>query len=146
MIKAITLFFFLLSFFSDAQQGKTAVLGKWMAADKSVAVHVYQQGKDFKAKVIWLNESLGSGLPMHSRLDSKNPDSKLRNRKIVGMDILEGLHYNAEKDRWEDGKIYDASSGKIWDTFAEIKKNGQLYVRGFWKYSWIGKTLHFYRY
>ena len=145
MIKPILLFLFLISFCINAQIKKDDVLGKWIATDKSVAVQVYKQGSDFKAKVIWFDERLGSGTPMNTRRDSHNPDIKLRNRKVIGMDILENLNYNAQDKRWENGKIYDASSGRTWDTFAEIKDNGELYVRGFWKFSWIGKSLYFKR-
>ena len=45
----------------------------------------------------------------------------------------------------ENGKIYDASSGRTWDTFAQINDEGKLYVCGFWKFSWIGKSLYFTR-
>ena len=135
----------LLSFSINAQSKKDDVLGKWISTDKSVAVQVYRLGNDFKAKVIWFDERLGSGTPMNMRHDSHNPNLKLRTRKVLGMDILEGLKYNFEKHRWENGKIYDASSGRTWDTFAEINEEGKLYVRGFWKFAWIGKSLYFTR-
>ena len=80
------------------QNKKDDILGKWMATDKSVAVNVYKEGNAFKAKVIWFDERLGSGSPMNSRVDSYNPDSNLRPRKIIGMDILKGLQFNSEKN------------------------------------------------
>lgn len=91
-----------------SQNKKDDILGKWMATDKSVAVNVYKEGTGFKAKVIWFDEKLGSGSPMNSRVDGYDPDSTLRHRKIIGMDILEGLQFNSEKQRYENGKIYDA--------------------------------------
>lgn len=127
------------------QNKKDDILGKWVATDKSVAVNVYKEGNAFKAKVIWFDERLGSGSPMNSRVDSYNPDSNLRHRKIIGMDILEGLQFNSEKQRYENGKIYDASSGRVWDAYVEIKEGSRLCVRGFWKWPWIGKTLYFLR-
>ncbi|WP_193812978.1 DUF2147 domain-containing protein [Kaistella flava (ex Peng et al. 2021)] len=119
------------------------ILGKWMATDKSVSVLVYKEGKAIRAKVLWFDEKLGNGQPINSRVDTRNPDPKLRNRKLIGMDILENLYFNTTKQRWENGKIYDASSGRTWDSYAEIKDDGQLIVRGFWKWQWIGKTLYF---
>ncbi|MFC6269721.1 DUF2147 domain-containing protein [Frigoriflavimonas asaccharolytica] len=100
----------------NSQTKKDAVLGKWIATDKSVAVQVYRQGNDYQAKVIWFDERLGSGTPMNTRIDTHNPDEKLRSRKVIGMDILNGLSFNNENERWENGKIYDASSGRTWDT------------------------------
>jgi uncharacterized protein (DUF2147 family) len=145
MFKTISLFLVLFSTQIFAQTKKDDVLGKWISTDKSVAVQVYRQGNDFKAKVIWFDERLGSGTPMNSRHDTHNPDEKLRTRKVIGMDILNGLNFNSANQRWENGKIYDASSGRTWDTFAEINDDGKLYVRGFWKFSWIGKSLYFTR-
>jgi uncharacterized protein (DUF2147 family) len=146
MQKAITLSFFIFFLNTQAQISKDEILGRWMATDKSVAVNVYREGNSFKAKVIWFDERLGSGTPMNTRKDSHNPDPKMRNRKVIGMDILENLDYNSKDKRWENGKIYDASSGRTWDTFAEIKNDGLLYVRGFWKFTWIGRTLYFKRF
>ncbi len=125
------------------QNTKDEILGKWMATDKSVEVNVYKEGNAFRAKVIWFDERLGGGSPLNSRVDIYNPDINLRHRKIIGMDILEGLHFNTENQRYENGKIYDGSSGRIWDANVEIKEGSRLCVRGFWKWTWIGKTLYF---
>ncbi|TXF74833.1 DUF2147 domain-containing protein [Chryseobacterium sp.] len=146
MHKTVSVLLLFLAIQISAQTSKNDVLGRWISSDKSVAVNVYKEGNNFKAKVIWFDERLGSGTPMNTRKDTHNPEEDLRNRKIIGMDVLENLNYNSENQRWENGKIYDASSGRTWDTFAEIQKNGKLYVRGFWKFSWIGKTLYFSRF
>lgn len=145
MTKFFFLYFTIFFMSINAQNKRDDILGKWMATDKSVAVQVYREGDDFKAKVIWFDKNLGSGTPIGTRVDSHNPDARLRNRKILGMDILEGLNYNADKKRWEAGKIYDASSGRTWDTYAEIQDDGKLSVRGFWKFKWIGKSIYFTR-
>lgn len=143
MIKFLQIVFTLLFLNIFSQNQQDAILGKWIAADKTVAVQVYRIGNDFKAKVIWFDENLGSKKPMHSRVDTANPDTSLRNRKIIGMDIMDGLSYNKSKERWENGKIYDASTGRTWDTYAELKQDGKLYVRGYWKFAWIGKSINF---
>lgn len=127
----------------NAQSKADHLLGKWLATDHSVAVEVYKQKGEYKAKVIWFDESRGSGTPMHTRTDFENPDPRLRNRKILGMEVLEGLVYNAQKKEWEKGRIYDASSGRVWDSAAHIAENGLLKVRGYWKFKWMGKTMTF---
>lgn len=130
----------------SAQTKMDDILGKWIATDKSVKVQIYKEAGTFKAKVIWYDIKLGSGKPMHASVDQRNPNPNMRNRKIIGMEVLDDLHYNATKQRWENGKIYDASSGRTWDSYVEIKEDGKLIVRGYWKWQWIGKTLHFERY
>lgn len=142
MLKTVSV----LLLFLATQISKDDVLGRWISTDKSVAVNIYREGNNFKSKVIWFDERLGSGTPMNTRIDTHNPNSKMRDRKVIGMDVLENLNFNTENKRWENGKIYDASSGRTWDTFAEIQKDGQLFVRGFWKFTWIGKTLYFKRF
>lgn len=146
MFKYFLLAFLFLSLFTNAQTNEDDVLGRWISTDNKVAVNIYKNGNNFQAKVIWFNDKLGSGKPMNSRVDEDNPDPNLRTRKIIGMDILEGLSYNSKTHRWQNGKIYDASTGRTWDAYLEIQKNGELRVRGYWKFKWIGKTIHFRRF
>ena len=145
LIKNLTLILYFCFLNLGAQSKSDALLGKWLATDQSVAVEVYKQSGEYKAKVIWFDESLGSGKPMHPRTDFENPDPHLRKRKILGMQVLEGLEYNSAKNTWENGKIYDASSGRLWDSAAHITEDGLLKVRGYWKFKWIGKSLTFKR-
>lgn len=121
------------------------ILGNWMSTDNSVAVKVYESNNVYRAKVLWFDESLGSGKPMNSRYDTQNPDEQLRTRKIIGMEILEGLKFNSQTSTWENGKIYDASSGRSWDSSISFAKDGTIKVRGYWKVKWIGKNMTFRR-
>lgn len=137
------LLFFPILFFSQSKAD--AILGKWMATDKSVKVEIYKVNNDYRAKILWFNDKLGSGKPMNSRHDTANPNPKLRSRKIIGMEILSDLEYNAKKNMWENGKIYDAYYGRTWDSAGWLLPDGKLKVRGFWKIQMIGKSLYFYR-
>lgn len=120
------------------------LVGTWMSIDNNVKVQVYKQNNQFRAKVIWFNHLLSeSKTPMHLSLDTNNPNPALRNRKILGMEILDGLQYNSKTQEWINGKIYDASSGRYWSSCAKLLDNGILKVRGFWKFEWIGKTISF---
>lgn len=114
-----------------------------MADDKSVSVKIYKEDQTFKAKIMWFDINLGSGKPIHTRTDLHNPNPNLRHRKIIGMDVLSNFIFNKEKNRWDHGKIYDASSGRTWEANAVMKGNNHLCVRGFWKWAWIGKSLCF---
>lgn len=143
MKKNWLLFLLLCSIALSAQYSEDDVLGKWIAEDRSVAVEVFKVNQNFRAKVVWFDDRLGSGIPMHERKDTDNPNPKLRHRKIIGMEILEGLKYKPGSQSWENGKIYDATSGRYWDSSARITKTGLLKVRGYWKFKWIGKTMTF---
>lgn len=145
MTKFSLLLFLCSSLMATCQTKKDDILGKWMATDRSVSVNVYKENNAYRAKILWYDQSLGSGKPIHASTDAHNPNPNLRHRKVIGMEILNSLVYNAETQRWEKGKIYDASSGRTWDANVEMKGEDHLCVRGFWKWTWIGKSLCFNR-
>jgi uncharacterized protein (DUF2147 family) len=61
------------------------------------------------------------------------------------MDVLTGLVYQPATDSWENGMVYDAKHGREWNAAAYINKHGELKVRGYWHFKFIGRTLTFYR-
>ena len=143
-------FFFLILFLifiiflnSYAQNNSNAIIGKWMTTDNKLIVEVYRQNNDYKAKIIWFKDV--NDKAMHERLDEKNPDKALRNRKWIGMEVLRNLQYHAENDEWADGIIYDAKHGKEWDSVAWINKEHLLKVKGYWVFRFISETLTFKR-
>ena len=120
------------------------IIGKWMNADdNNLEVEIYKLGNEYKAKLIWFDDSDDKSSPMDMRLDLKNPDKSLQHRKLLGIEVMHGLIYNAEDDEWQDGKIYDSSSGKEWDAKAWINDEGYLKVRGYWHFSIFGQTMRF---
>lgn len=127
--------------FTDCDQ----ICGKWMSTDKNLAVQVYKDNYDFKAKIIWFDDSDDKTRPMESRADTANPDITLRARKILGMNVLENLMYDPKSNSWEKGLIYDALHGRYWDSAAYITPDGALKVTGYWHFKFIGKTLTFTR-
>ena len=77
--------------------------------------------------------------------DKRNPDPKLRSRKILGMNVLHDMAYNASTNSWEDGVIYESKNGREWNASIYIDKNGMLKVKGYWHVKLIGKTMTFTR-
>ncbi|GAB2815373.1 DUF2147 domain-containing protein [Ferruginibacter profundus] len=133
----------LCSFSSYAQKNPDAIVGQWMSEDNNLKVEVYKDGTQFKAKVLWFDDSDDKNKPWNTRLDEKNPKAALRSRKIAGMEVLSGLTYDEEDDEWVDGVIYDSKSGKEWSSKVWINKNHQLKVRGYWLVSLFGETMTF---
>ncbi len=120
------------------------VCGKWKLDDDRLIVQVYKDGMEFKAKIVWFDDHDDSR-ELDYWTDEKNPDPTLRTRKLLGMNVLEKLTYNQQTNSWEDGMIYDAKHGKLWNSSAYIDKEGALKVKGYWHYKFIGKTLTFKR-
>ena len=120
------------------------VCGKWLSTEKNLIVHVFKEGKDYKAKVVWFN-SKDKSKPIEEFTDEHNPNPNLRSRKLLGMSILEGMDYKPNTNTWENGKIYDAKNGRHWSASAYVDNDGMLKVTGYWQFKFIGRTISFTR-
>lgn len=145
-LKKIFSFLLLIIFSSHslyAQNREDAITGKWMSSDDNLEVEIYKVNTDFKARVIWFDDTDDKSKPMNERLDEKNNNKVLRNRKIIGMEALRDLKYNKSDDEWQNGIIYDSSSGKEWNAKAWLTDEGLLKVRGYWHFSLFGQNMTF---
>ena len=126
---------------ASCQVKEDKICGNWITKEKNLVVKVFKRAGNLKAKILWFK---GEGnKDMDEYKDASNPNPSLRNRKLVGLEIVEGLIYKPETESWENGKIYDPYNGRFWDSAAYITKEGLLKVTGYWKFKWIGKTLTF---
>ena len=129
----------------NAQKNPDAILGKWMSADNNLEVEVLKSGTEYKAKVVWFDDSDDKSKPWNVRTDEKNPKKELRSRRIAGLEVLNGLTYNEDDDEWVNGVIYDSKSGKEWSAKVWLTKEGVLKVRGYWLLSLLGETMAFHK-
>ena len=144
--KLIFSFILLVSLFSHdvaRAQKSEAICGKWERDAKDLVIKVYTVNNKFMAEIVWFKNTTKKA--MGEWEDVKNPDEKLRNRKLLGMNVLTDLEYVPASNSWEHGLIYDSTSGRKWNSAAYIDKEGQLEVRGYWHFKFIGKTLTFNR-
>ncbi len=78
--------------------------------------------------------------------DRNNPDPALRDRSLKGITFLWGFTYEAKKNRWKDGKVYDPKNGKTYDAKLSLAKGGKiLKMRGYIGVSLFGRTAEFER-
>lgn len=129
----------------SAHHSSADIAGRWMSTENNLEVEIFKTGNEFKAKVVWFDDSDDKSKPLDTRCDVKNPDEQLRTRKVIGMEVMHGLIYNPNNDDWENGRIYDAKSGKNWNANAWIMEDGNLKVRGFWHFQCLGKNIFFKR-
>jgi len=120
-----------------------AIIGNWMSTDKNLEVEVFKTGNEFKARVIWFDDTDNKNVPMNARVDSKNSNKALRSRRIIGLEVMHGLEYNSNDNEWQNGWIYDSSSGKTWNSKAWLTKDCRLKVRRFWHFEFLGQTMSF---
>jgi uncharacterized protein (DUF2147 family) len=128
---------------ATAQSHSDDIVGRWMSVDSNLEVEVFKAENQYKARIEWFDDSDDKGNPMDVRPDKKNPNEALRSRKIIGIEALHGLVYNAQDNEWQGGRIYDPSSGKDWNAKAWLTKDGCLKVRGFWHFVFLGQNMCF---
>lgn len=121
------------------------ILGKWLSVEKNVMVQVYKNGNKYAAKLVWFDDSDDKNKPMNIRVDYKNPDKSLQNRKLIGMEVVNNLDFNPTTNTWENGEIYDAKSGRTWSSAATITPEDLLKVTGYWHFKFLGKSIAFKR-
>ncbi|MES2733611.1 MAG: DUF2147 domain-containing protein [Bacteroidota bacterium] len=119
-----------------AQANADAALGTWHTESQKSKVEIYKSGGKYFGKVITVRRTNEDGTPL---LDTKNPDAKLRSRKIAGTVIMKDFDY-AGDNVWEDGKIYDPDNGKTYSCKMTLVNKNQLEVRGYIGISLIGRT------
>ena len=117
------------------------VVGKWKLSDGSAIVEVYQSGDVYNGKIVWLEKPTeADGSPA---VDDKNPDAKLRGRKIIGLNMLSNLKKIG--GGYSGGLIYDPTNGKTYNCSMSVDGNvlkvrGSLDKRGI-----LGRTMEWYR-
>ncbi|ACU63795.1 DUF2147 domain-containing protein [Chitinophaga pinensis] len=139
MMKTLALLFFsmIIATGSLLAQSNTAdkILGTWLNEEKDGKIEIYKSGNKYFGKLVWgknMYEPDGS-----SRTDIKNPDTKLRSRKLQDLVILTNFSY--DDDEWEGGKIYDPKSGKTYSCVMKFK-GASLQIRGYIGISMLGRT------
>lgn len=107
---------------------KDQICKVWYNQEKTSRLEVYQNGKTFEAKIIWLKEPDENGKP---KLDKENPDDKLKSRPVIGLVVLHNI-VKTEKDPnfYDGGKIYDPKNGKTYDCHMTYKGN-TIELRGY---------------
>ena len=98
--------------------------GRWVTQSKDGVVDIYECGTSICGKIskFLVNPPAGPGAK-----DLNNPDKSLRNRTILGMNILTGFKANGKE--WK-GQIYDPKSGKTYRSIVYKGKSGNLVVKG----------------
>lgn len=105
---------------------------KWKSVDdvsgqpRSV-VEIYKVG----------NEYFGKVLKIYPKPD-EDPDpicekctGEKKDKKIIGMQIIEKMKYDADDKEYVDGTILDPENGSVYDCKMWIETDGNLRVRGY---------------
>ena len=100
------------------------ITGRWVTQSKDGVVEIYPCGAALCGKIarFLVNPPAGPNAK-----DLNNPDKTLRNRTILGMNVLTGFKADGNEYR---GQIYDPKSGKTYRSVVYKGKSGNLVVKG----------------
>ncbi|WP_411275642.1 DUF2147 domain-containing protein [Daejeonella sp.] len=137
MKNSLLIFLFLIGINDVFSQNKDALMGKWLTTSGDAQILVYPTGGKISGRIVWLkkpNDNAGK-----SETDNNNPDPKLAERPIIGLEMLKGFTYSND-GVWEGGTIYDPKTGKTYSCKISMINPNQIHVRGFVGISILGRT------
>jgi uncharacterized protein (DUF2147 family) len=125
--------YILLSFILIFSIGANAqdIIGKWKTIDDNTGkarsiVEIYKKGDKVFGKVVKLFREPG-----------EDPDpvceecsGKKKNQKVIGMEIITDMVFDADDNEYDKGEILDPENGKVYDCKLWVE-DGKLKVRGY---------------
>lgn len=121
---------FLFSSFLMANESEA--LGRWITekADNGnqIIVDIYKKENKYYGKIHQLTIRFDEN--GNYKKDINNPDSSKKERTLEGIDFVYDFTYNDSTNKYENGYIYDPSTGKTYSCYMELQKDGTLKVRG----------------
>ena len=117
------------------------IVGLWITAGGDSHIQIYKKGKLYFGRIAALkkpNYEPGEVDDMvgEPRVDRNNPDVSLRNRPLIGLELLTNFLF--EDGKWRNGRIYNPRNGKTYRSNLRLTKTGALKVRGYIGFSWFG--------
>ncbi|HEX2814593.1 MAG TPA: DUF2147 domain-containing protein [Sphingopyxis sp.] len=108
-----------------ASQGSGAIAGLWSTGSNGGQVELYRCGASICGKV-------ADAAPLRANPDHRdvrNPDRKLRERRLKGLVVLQG--FEGGPAEWKGGPLYDPESGDGAATGTlTLRADGKLEVKG----------------
>lgn len=106
-----------------------ALLGRWLSSQKRNQVQIFKQGNRYYGRLVWMAEPLDTATKL-PKVDSKNPDHKLRHRPLLNLTMMTDLVYKGG-NVWSDGRVYNPEDGKTYSCELTLKDPNTLDLRGY---------------
>jgi uncharacterized protein (DUF2147 family) len=112
--------------------------GLWYAEGGAAQVEILRCGDRLCGRVAWLRSPLDEdGCELR---DERNSDPALRDRPIVGIEILTGMVPGADDRTWAGGTIYDPVSGRTYRCTLQLDGENRLRLHGYVGLPLLGRT------
>lgn len=122
------------------------ITGTWLVEDSDAHVEISECNDSLCGTIVWLLEPFDEH--GNEKLDLLNPDESLRNRRVMGLEVL---RVSEETDALDDknavwsGAVYDPKIGKAYKCKVRSLADDRLKIRGFIGVSLFGRTTHWTR-
>lgn len=128
-----------------AAEEQGGIVGVWKTTDDKSEVRIYEEKGKFFGKIVSLKEPNvpagdKSGLGGKPKTDYHNPKPELRQRPIIGLQIMTDFAPDGP-GHWTGGKVYDPESGKTYKSWIALVATNRLEVRGYLGVSLLGRTV-----
>ena len=110
--------------------------GTWYNEQRTGRIQFFKEESKLSGKIIWLKNAQVK--------DKENPDTKLRDRPVLGITALHGF-VSRDNKTWTGGKIYDPESGKTYSSKITMVNKNELELRGYIGTPLLGRSTKFIR-
>jgi uncharacterized protein (DUF2147 family) len=105
-------------------QSPDAAVGRWRTQTRNAIVEIQKCGASLCGRIL-TSDALRTNPELN---DNNNSNAQLRNRKLRGLQILNG--FTQRDGGWYGGKIYNAEDGKTYSAEITLAGNDTLKLRG----------------
>ena len=123
--------------------GSGDILGPWKSDGGDSRLELFKCGERICGKIVWLKVpnyiDRTDGPVGKTKVDRKNPNPALRNRPIIGLQVIKGFTPTGI-NRWGSGTCYNPETGKSYKCTMKLASPNRLKLRGYIGISLIGRS------
>ncbi len=120
------------------------ILGFWNNEERDGIIEIFKCGGKYCGRVVWAKEPTyppddSAGRAGQPRMDDNNPDAALRDRPVIGLQVVNDFIFDGETG-WKGGTVYDPKNGKTYSGRIVLAFPDELHLRGYVLFSLFGRT------
>jgi uncharacterized protein (DUF2147 family) len=127
-----------------ARRPAAVPVGLWYAEGGAAQIELRDCGDALCGRVVELRSPFDEhGCALRDRY---NPDDSLRQRPVIGLEILRGLRPSPDAEGvWSNGTIYDPGSGSTYRASLTVASENRLALRGYVGIPLLGRDTTWFR-
>jgi len=112
-----------------------SIAGLWEVEGGDAHIRIFRCAAEYCGTIAWLKEPVyppgdKGKMPGKPLQDRENPNRELRNRPLIGLQIMDGYTFQGS-NLWDEGRIYNTENGKTYSSRISMKNSDRLKLRGY---------------